>query len=152
MDARFEDFCDRFCSFPWTDLNERPKLARAVQKLCKRMPDNTYENLPHLTVHAPPPGIFGEVRPTPGHGLVIYFAPQLERESQKQNDFTVAHEFAHAALGHGTAEWFSQSHTGDIDNGDLCEFPCEYAADELAESWGYEIPKYRRGAWGRTFW
>jgi hypothetical protein len=106
------------------------------------MPAEVYENLPLITIFAPWGLDYGRALPAPGGGsLMIYFAPGLERRPQAQSDFTVAHEFAHAALGHGTPEWFLQSQ--DPKKAYL-EQECEIAADQLVEQWGYPIPAYRK--------
>src|SRR5213079_2434639 len=39
-----------------------------------------------------------------GQGIMIYLSPKLEQQSQNEVDFVVAHEFAHAALGHYEAD------------------------------------------------
>jgi hypothetical protein len=132
----FDDLCDCFASEPWAELDERPKLAQALRVLCERMPKEVYDELPSLLIFAPAPWKHGQVIPVPRSGLMIYFAPELEKESQAQSDFTVAHEFAHAALKHGTWDWLLQ-------NSDSTEYlgqDSEIAAVNLVKRWGYQIP------------
>jgi predicted metal-dependent peptidase len=101
------------------------------------------ENLPPMTLFAPSTIKFGEVKPFGlggGNGLFLYLSPQLEKKSQKEVDFTVAHEFAHIALGHYKPEhrqsgkWHSHE-----------DAPDEHDADRLVESWGFRLPKSERG-------
>jgi hypothetical protein len=136
----FDDLCDLFVSRKWADLDERPKLAQAIGLLCERMPQDVYDELPSLLILAPAAWKHGQVIPVP-HGvlkLVIYFAPDLEKESQEQNDYTVAHEFAHAALNHH--EWQVQDHGCQ----EYLAQHQEIAAVKLVKQWGYQIPAYRQ--------
>jgi len=75
----FEDFHYRFVSFPWADLEDRPKLTKALRLLCERMPADAYEELPLLTIFAPASSTHGEILPAPS-GLLIYFSPGLEEK------------------------------------------------------------------------
>ena len=105
----FDELCDRLASYPWAELDERPKLVQALRLLCERMPEDVYDDLLPLLIFAPAPWKHGSVMPVPRSRLMIYLAPDLEAKSQEQNNFTVAHEFAHAALNHGTWEWLIQN-------------------------------------------
>jgi hypothetical protein len=137
----FYDLRDLFVSEQWADLDERPKLAQAIRLLCERMPQDVYDELPSLLILAPAAWKHGQVLPVPQGvlKLVIYFAPDLEKESQAQNDYTVAHEFAHAALNHGTHEWQVQ----DQGRQEYLAQHQEIAAVKLVKQWGYQIPAYR---------
>ena len=72
----------------------------------------------------------------PRSHLMIYLAPDLEKKSQEQNNFIVAHEFAHAALNHGTWEWLIQN----SDSTEYLDRDDEIAADNLVKQWGYPVP------------
>jgi len=135
-----EDFFYRFCSFPWTDLEDRPKLVSAIRLLCERIPADVYEALPTITILAPYGGKYGQVTPAPD-GVMIYLSAQLEDLEQTESDFVLAHEFAHAFLGHWTREWWTQE--TDVSK-EYLQQPSEIAADALCKRWGYEIPE-RRG-------
>jgi IrrE N-terminal-like domain len=124
----------------YCDIDERPKLRRAFAVLCEHLPEATYYELPQLIIFAPAPWKYGSVSPVPNRlnrgpvGALIYFAPALEEMSQEQSNFTVAHEFAHVALGHYKL-LLSKGPT-DYEN-------VEDGADALVKQWGYEIPAYR---------
>ena len=77
-----------------------------------------------------------------GEGAFIYLAPSLERESQAQVDFTVAHEFAHALLRHHLPGNDSLSKK-ELKAGYL-NWNSEKAADKLAKQWGFTLPAYRK--------
>jgi hypothetical protein len=71
-------------------------------------------------------------------------SPRLEAKPKSEVDFTVAHEFAHVALGHqqrgSTAvppDAVVQSHE---------DVPSGHDADRLAESWGFCAPQSRAAA------
>jgi hypothetical protein len=102
------------------------------------MPKDVYDELPSLLILAPAPWRHGSVIPVPQGvlKLVIYFAPDLEKESQAQNDYTVAHEFAHAALEHGNHEWQLQDHGRK----EYLAQHREIAAINSVKRWGYQIP------------
>ena len=72
----------------------------------------------------------------------IYLAPALERQSQEQVDFTVAHEFAHALLRHHLPGNDSLSKE-ELKAGYL-NWKSEVAADKLVLKWGFTLPKYRK--------
>ena len=64
-------------------------------------------------------------------GQLLYFSPLLFDTSTEQIHFTIAHEIAHAVLGH--TEDFSESAQ------DIAERQ-ERDADELAQGWGFKRP------------
>lgn len=74
---------------------------------------------PHLNLH------------THSGGKLLYLSPLLLDTSREQIRFTIAHEIAHAVLGH--KEPFSEN-TQDIRERQ------EREADELAEHWGFKRP------------
>jgi hypothetical protein len=126
----FNQFCDRFVCSPWADLDKRPKLVKALRMFWERVPAFEYEDLPQLTIIAP--GEFDDVHVVPvpvsmPGGLMMYFAPYLERRPQDRSDFAVAHAFAQATLQ-------DVGPAGDI----------EIAADGRVLFWGYEIPEYHK--------
>jgi hypothetical protein len=82
--------------------------------------------------------------PVPNGRLMIYFAPALEKKSQPQNHFTVAHEFARAALNHGTWEWLMQNRDSTEHLEEYLDRDDEIAADNLVKQWGYPVPAYRK--------
>jgi hypothetical protein len=61
---------------------------------------------------------------------MIYLSPTLEQESQEEVDFTVAHEFAQAYLGHNQTVANPESIEDD--------------ADALVVSWGFVVPQRRK--------
>jgi hypothetical protein len=86
----------------------------------------------------------------PAHGgrsrwcrCIHLFRSSLERQSQSEVDFTVAHEFAHASLRHHEPENLMTFSMDEARKGYL-NWESEVAADELVGSWGYEIPKRRK--------
>jgi IrrE N-terminal-like domain len=138
----FADFMDRFDSGVWCDLDERPKLRQALEALYKRMPVEVYDELPDIIIFAPAPwknaAGFPIPKSTDTEGAVIYLSPRMEEEMQEQNDFTVAHEFAHVSLRHHTFNAMGLPSCVEY-----LDQPNEVAADALVKQWGYEIPAYR---------
>lgn len=123
----------------WFDY-DRYKTIEAMRKLSQRVPDDVLDDLPKLTVFAPSRALLGHLMPSgTGDSLFLYLAPGLERKPQMEVDFTVAHEFAHVALGHYkpgattiSAEIIVDCHQ---------DAPSERAADSLAECWGFTRPR-----------
>jgi hypothetical protein len=140
----FDGLMDRLNSGIWCDLEERPKLRIALKTLCQRMPVDVYDELPIIILFAPAPWKNGEALPVPKswdqEAAIIYIAPRLEEETQEQNNFTLAHEFAHVSLRHHSYEAMAIGALTDAD---------EDAADALVRSWGYEIPAYRTKSVGK---
>jgi hypothetical protein len=94
------------------------------------MPVEVYQNLPLITIVAPPEWGYVIVLPVPAPGgRVIFLASQLDRRdvSRELADFAVAHAFARVALGHGATTKAADAR----------------AADRLVKQWGYKIPVYR---------
>ena len=137
-------FLDLFIDSRYCDLDVRPKTAKALIKLAERIPDNIVSDLPRIVVFAPNPDDYGSCTPlmpsnSSGEDALIYLAPLLERRSQTEVDFTVAHEFAHAALRHHEPESLM---TFSIDEAkkDYLNLNSEVAADELVAAW---VTRYR---------
>ncbi|HWR14164.1 MAG TPA: hypothetical protein VN577_05020 [Terriglobales bacterium] len=140
-EERWWTFRYEYIETGWFDY-DRYKTIQAMQKLCYRVPDDVLDDLPNLTVFAPSTAILGHVMPSgAGNCVFLYLAPSLERKSQAEVDFTVAHEFAHVVLGHykpGATTLPAEcmvSYHGDA--------PSERAADSLAESWGFPRPRLK---------
>lgn len=133
------DFRYQFIETGWFDYDRR-KTIEAMRKLSERVPVDVLDNLPSLTVFAPSAAKLGEVFPRgAGDSIFVYLSPRLERKSQAEVDFTVAHEFAHVVLrdaGSTIPPGMVVRNHGDA--------PSEKAADRLAESWGFAHPKTRR--------
>jgi hypothetical protein len=143
----FDDLMDRLNSDVWCDLRERPRLRIALETLCPRMPVEVYEELSQMILFAPDPWKNAAVFPMPksraAAAAIIYISPRMEEESQEQNNFTVAHEFAHASLRHQRYEALSLTEPVDY-----LDEPNEIVADALVKQWGYEIPAHRIKAKG----
>ena len=140
-------FLDSFIDSTYCDLDVRPKTAGALIKLAERIPDNIVTDLPRIVVFAPNPHDYGSCIPlmpsnSSGEDAFIYLAPSLERQSQTEVDFTVAHEFAHAALRHHEPKNLMTFSIDEAKKGYL-EWNSEIAADQLVAEWGYKIPKRR---------
>lgn len=141
-------FLDTFTDITYCDLQVRPKTAKALCRLAERIPDSVVNDLPRIVVFAPNPRDYGLCIPLMagepnGADAFVYLAPSLERQSQSDVDFTVAHEFAHAALRHHEPESLMTFSIDEAKKGYL-NLNSEVAADELVAAWGYEIPKRRR--------
>ncbi|MFZ1974745.1 MAG: ImmA/IrrE family metallo-endopeptidase [Candidatus Acidiferrales bacterium] len=93
--------------------------------------------LPRIVVFAPRLQDFGYVamRQVPPGAAVVYLAPTLELNSQRDVNHTVAHEIAHVVLGH----WGDALKSGvgvTYENR-----PVEIAANALAAKWGFPLRK-----------
>jgi len=122
-------------------------LLRRSNRYSDRLPDKIFNGCPRICFFAPAPGIFGActVRmpsAPPGEDAFIYLAPSLERQSQAQVDFTVAHEFAHALLRHHLPGKDGLT-TKELRAGYLNWNP-EEAVNKLALEWGFTLPAYRK--------
>jgi IrrE N-terminal-like domain len=140
-------FLDSFTDSIYCDLQARPKTAKALIKLSDRIPESVENDLPRIVVFAPNPRDYGLCIPLmagdpDGADAFIYLAPSLERHSQTEVDFTVAHEFAHALLRHHEPENLMTFSMDEATKGYL-NWNSELAADELVAEWGYKIPKRR---------
>ena len=139
-------FIDQYTDPRWCDLGVRPKVAKAFQSLCERLPDRIFDRCPRICFFIPAPGLFGSTVLMPSgpnaEDALIYLAPSLERQSQTQVDFTVAHEFAHALLRHHLPanDRLSKKEL----RGSYLNWKSEAAADKLALKWGFTLPAYRK--------
>jgi hypothetical protein len=144
-----EAFLDSFTdSSIYCDLDVRPKTAKALIKFSERIPDKIVNDLPRIVVFAPNPDAYGSCLPlmpsdSTGGGAFIYLAPSLERQSQTEVDFTVAHEFSHAALRHHEPKNLMSLSMEEAKKAYL-NWNSEVAADQLVAEWGYEIPTRRK--------
>ena len=141
-------FLDTFTDSIYCDLQTRPKIAKALIRLSERIPDDVVNGWPRIVVFAPNPQDYGLCIPLmagapDGADAFIYFAPSLERQSQSDVDFTVAHEFAHASLRHHEPESLMTFSMDEARKGYL-NWDSEVAADQLVAEWGYTIPKRRK--------
>jgi len=142
-----DTFFDLFVDSVFCDVRTRPKTTKALMTLCQRVPDETINEWPRIVVFAPDPSLYGScvgLKPSDleSDDAFIYLSPSLERHSQAEVDFSVAHEFAHAALRHHLAENMTLS-TEEVKKGYL-GWNSEVAADKLVEDWGFTIPKRRK--------
>jgi|SRR5271163_1208635 len=129
----------------WFNLNIMPSIKGgylhkgkrydAVFAFWKKMGEFEEElaALPAVTIWAPPLGTLGFTSSHQIQGTVIYLSPLLEMEKMPFVVHTVAHEFAHVALGHHvegalTNEDFALNHA---------QRPHEIAANALALKWGF---------------
>jgi hypothetical protein len=150
----FEDFCYSFVGWPWFAEEERPKTFAAMQTFWKKTPARDLDRIPPTIVFAPTPYVRGHVQwlfypaaaPVDSHRAFIYLAPSLERQQQSRVNSTVAHEFAHAILGHGT--WDStQTEAAQAALMKIrrqADLPDEVQADALIAKWGFRKAYDRR--------
>jgi hypothetical protein len=109
----------------------REKTALAMRHLFERMPSDLLNDLAgNVRVFAPSQHCYGQVFPAGFREPMIYLSPVLENQPQAEVDFTVAHEFAHAVLGH--TDYLKTASTSEDD------------ADALAASWGFTVPERRK--------
>src|ERR1700687_4067174 len=71
--------------------------------------------------------------------VFVYLSPFLEKKSQREVNYTVAHEFAHVALGHYKPGAMGHPAGAVIERHE--DAPTEQDADRLTESWGFPCPK-----------
>ena len=136
----------------WLDVDEfahdgQSKRFKAILKVWKKVSnrfvdENPFDTMPTVTFFAPPLNDGGRVMQTPPMGIVVYLAPTLEFNSQRDVDHTVAHELAHIALGHHLSDNVQMKEQAEKHE----ERPAEKAADELAATWGF--PRRKRGKLG----
>lgn len=139
-DEKWLEFRYQFIETGWFDY-DRHKTIEAMQQICERVPQEVIDDLPPLTLFAPSAALFGRVFPFGGgNALFVYLAPNLERKSQREVDFTVAHEFAHVVLGHYKSD--ATIIPADAVVRSRGDVPSEKEANRLAESWGF--PKAER--------
>ncbi|MGA8150901.1 MAG: hypothetical protein WB952_08125 [Terriglobales bacterium] len=147
-DERWDSFRYDYIETGWFDY-DRHKTIAAMRKLSERIPDDVLENLPPLTVFAPSAALLGHVLPHgTGDSIFVYLSPRLERASQAEVDFTVAHEFAHIVLGHYKPG--ATDHPPDVVVQRHEDVPSEQDADRLAESWGFKSKVKRKTLRGRA--
>lgn len=132
-------FLEGYAQWPWFAPEARPKTFKAMKVLFDRMPKRWQEEIPFGTiVFAPNPDVWDEAipwfqpaeMPREIRGAFIYLSPELEKRSQASVNRTVAHEFAHAVLGHGGIN-------GNYDMKDT-GLDAEKEADLLIIKWGYK--------------
>lgn len=124
----WDEFCYDFMDEIFFD-DAREKTALAMRHLFERVPSDVLNDL-DVRVFAPSQHIYGQVYPAAFNKPMIYLSPVLENQPQDEVDFTVAHEFAHAVLGH--SDYLKTS------------FASEDEADFLAVSWGFTVPDRRK--------
>jgi hypothetical protein len=138
MWKRWSQLKSRLAGTWWVDRVSRPKTRRAIQAVAKRIPAKDLKRIPRtIIVFAPDPCVAAEVqvRRKNFHRVkhFLYLSPQLEVIPQSETDSIVAHEFAHLVLKNWTTALIARSNYGP--GGAL--LPCEKAADDLMESWGF---------------
>ena len=125
------------------------KTLIALKKAAAQIPDSVLSNLPPLRIFTPVRGDSGVTLMVGTTGqlfspalpvTLLYLSPLLELYSQTEIEFTVAHEFAHVALGQ---LWSinSSREAGTFKDSTYGDAPAELAADKLAESWGFPNPE-----------
>ena len=143
--------CEKLLEWGEGALHVAPKFAPYFRAVCAALPVDVTENLRELkvmflavekslnglhldlprTTHAHPPSDSHPVSHTHHGGQILYFSPLLFEESPELIHFTIAHEIAHAVLGH----------TGDfMPNALDTAVQQEREADEMAERWGFKRP------------
>jgi hypothetical protein len=147
-DERWFDFRYQYIETGWFDY-DRHKTIEAMRMLAKVIPDDVLDNLPPLWVFAPTVAKLGEVHPFgPGRDPVfVYLSPLLEKKSQREVNYVVAHEFAHVALGHYKPGATVLPAGAVIERHE--DAPTEQDTDRLAESWGFPRPKRAKRKRGR---
>lgn len=127
----WEEFCYQHIETGFFDHDDREKTVLAMRRLVERVPSEVLESLDVL-FFAPSQHIYGQVFPAGGHigASLLYLSPDLEGLPQEEVDFTVAHEVAHAFLGHDNY----------VKNGP----EIENQADALAVEWGFILPERRK--------
>jgi hypothetical protein len=118
----------RFIETGWVDHEDRKKTVKGILSL-EQVPDEVFDDL-NVTFFAPSQHKFGEVYPDLPSGILIYLSPDLEQQPQEEVNFTIAHELAHAFLGHQHIKRNTPS--------------IEDEADALAVKWGFILPERRR--------
>ncbi len=130
----------------WVD-DDRRKTLRAMRHVWEQMPAADLERIPENTlVFAPSSSKLGQVYPrynppVERKGVLIYLSPKLENQSQAEVDTTVAHELAHAILGHLTCNDYELEPSRPLVS--QADDPSEIEADKLIVSWGF-TPGYKR--------
>ena len=112
-----------------------PAFVKPVRDVLYRLPPEVLERLvmTNVAFMAPDRSCSGLVFEAPldlecGQ-FVLYLSPELLGKPKDELDFTIAHELAHAWLGHGEALGDAASAEKD-----------EREADRVAMSWGFQMP------------
>jgi Zn-dependent peptidase ImmA (M78 family) len=101
-----------------SNVKQHPKILKALKKVAPHVPEKLGRR---VFIFTPETNTLGSVFKHDDY--VLYLRPTLFRSSQREIDFTVAHEFAHLVLGH------------------LRRLPgrqVEKEANALARKWGFE--------------
>jgi len=110
-----------------------------MREFWKRAPAEVLRKLPAVSVVAPSGYLLGAVTSFGrGDRAFLYLAPQLEKASQAEAIWTVAHEFSHVALRHHAP------YKGRLPSLSTLRAHAradEKAADALATEWGFVRPK-----------
>jgi len=119
----------------WTERCTRPKTRRALRTVAQRIRAADLKRVPgKIVVFAPDPKVAGSVCERRKNfsrvKYFLYLSPQLEVIPQSEVDSIVAHEFAHLVLKDWTTARSNYGPGGTL-------IPCEKAADEMMESWGF---------------
>jgi Peptidase family M48 len=121
------------------------KMLIALKRAAMEIPDTILCNLPPVRIFTPTRADCGVTLMVETTGQVfspaqpltlMYLSPLMELYSQAEIEFTVAHEFAHIALGHLWSR-NAQSEMNTFKDATYGDAPSEIAADKLAESWGF---------------
>ena len=148
---------------------DRPKLMSAFRKLIRRAGDDL-DDLGAISVFSPSENTAGLFLHKGFESPAIYLASSLDKHSQAEVDYCVAHEFAHA-VAHATGldalntECICGAgedclcfdcecegcHNLDLEMTpdevktpeEYVNFPPEYAADALVLKWGYKLPAWK---------
>ena len=139
-----DEFRNKFTDSPYFDNNAYPKITKAFQALCDRIPYESMRQWPRILVFVPPSEVYGCALPLlTQHGdddAFIYLAPCLEKQTQAQVNSTVAEEFAHAMLRHHVNPIL----TSEEAKAGYPNYPQEQAAKKQAVEWGFELPPGRK--------
>jgi hypothetical protein len=112
-------------------------ISRVYEKL--REIGFSFEAFPPMVIFAPDFGTAGLTlgRTVPSNLVLVYLSPMLELEPRWDNDFTVAHEFAHVLLDGGKLRLWTAAELALP----YRLRPDEVAADDLALQWGFRQRK-----------
>jgi hypothetical protein len=122
------DFLETCTDLFWFDTEDRPKTVAAIQTLCQRVPSDVLQSL-DILIFAPSQDLNGRVFSAKvGAETLVYLSPRIESLPQEEVDYVVAHEIAHAHLGHAHS----------LENANM-----EDEADALVVEWGFVVPDRR---------
>lgn len=120
------------------------KRFKAVLHVCGKIflqdddAQNVFASMPVVTFYTPSLNTAGQVK-SMVRGVLVYLAPTLEYNSQRDVNFVVAHELAHVFLRHHEKNNQQMKEQAE----EYADRPSEKAADALAEKWGF--PKRKKG-------